>query len=181
MRPAAQPEAAPARRQQRMRQAARSKAASARRQQRMCPAARSEAAARRQQRMCPAARPEAVRQLASQLAPGPWQAPVRRQHRMLPAARPRFAHRSAWLGWLRLGIRRPLQRREDALANAGSIPAENGAAGMHAAEHVAIGPPYIGFATDIFCSGELRKCFTKFLPKGCQLADHRGHAGNEPW
>ena len=38
---------------------------------------------------------------------------------------------------MRLEIRRPRQRREAALANAGSIPAENGAAGMHGAEHAA--------------------------------------------
>ncbi len=99
--------------------------------------------------MRPAARPEAVPQLASQLAPGPWQAPARRQQRMRPAARPRIAHRTVWLGWLRLEIRQPRQRRETTLAYAGSNPAENGAAGMHAAEHAAIGPPYIG-STDIF-------------------------------
>jgi len=38
---------------------------------------------------------------------------------------------------MRLEIRQPRQRREAALANAGSIPAENGAAGMHGAEHAA--------------------------------------------
>ena len=38
---------------------------------------------------------------------------------------------------MRLEIGRPRQRREAALPNAGSIPAENGAAGMHGAEHAA--------------------------------------------